>query len=250
MDQRKHPLSYHLIELRQRLLRVGGVFCVSAATGWYFAPQFFYILLLPFAHTVHPNQLIYTHITEAFTTYMRIGINIGALITTPYALNSLWGFMAPGLRIHEARTLKPLFWLTPLLFTIGMCSAYFIVLPQAFSFFAGFQETLQISQSPIRLELIARMESYLDITLQIMFAFGLAFQIPVVMYVVVILGIITPQHFRIYRRLAALIILILSAALTPPDVMSMVVLAIPVYALYEGTIIIIARQIKRKQKHA
>lgn len=250
MDRRKYPWSYHFTELRTRALRVLLVFTLGTLAGWFFAPHLFQALLLPYAKSTNAQQLIYTSLTEAFVTYMRIGISTGLLIATPYALNQFWAFLSPGLKAQEARNLKPLFWITPLLFASGMMFAYFLVLPNAFAFFASFQETVSLDQQTLTLDLMARMESYLDLTLQIIYAFGFAFQVPVLMYVLVVTGVCTPDHYRNYRRVAIILIMIMSAILTPPDVMSMVVLAIPVYALYEGTIIIIARTTKRKTRYA
>ncbi len=250
MDRTKYPWSHHLLELRTRLLRVLIVFALGTGFGWYFAPHLFSVLVLPFATSTNATQLVYTHVTEAFVTYMRVGLSTGLLLATPYAINQLWYFLEPGLKVSEARALKPVFWVTPLLFVTGMTFAYTLVLPNAFAFFAGFQDSLALGANTLTLDLMARMESYLDITLQILFAFGCAFQVPVLMYVLAVLGVCTPDHYRKFRRVAIIAIMIMSAVLTPPDVMSMLVLAIPVYALYEGTIIIIAHITKRKKNDA
>lgn len=250
MDHQKHPWSHHFLELRTRLLRVLLVFTLGTGVGWYVAPHIFTILLMPFAASTNAKQLVYTHVTEAFVTYMRVGLSTGLLLATPYAINQLWHFLEPGLKPPEARALKPVFWITPVLFTAGMTFAYTLVLPNAFAFFADFQSSFALGTHTLTLDLMPRMESYLDITLQILFAFGCAFQVPVVMYVLAVLGVCTPNHYRQFRRFAVIAIMIMSAVLTPPDVMSMVVLAIPVYALYEGTIIIIAHTTKRKKRYA
>lgn len=240
-------LLEHLIELRQRLLTCLVVFVASAGIAYYFAEPIFSFLVMPLAtvldHSI-THRLIYTGLSEAFVTYVKVALFTGAFISFPFVVVQIWRFIAPGLYQHERKLFFKFMIFTPLLFLAGAAFAYYIVIPSAWRFFLQFESPAIAGSLPIQLE--ARLSEYLSMTLQLLFAFGICFLLPVLVLLLNRINILSIQLLTQSRRYAFLLILILSAILTPPDVLSMIGLAAPLYMLYEVSIIIV-RLVEKKQ---
>jgi sec-independent protein translocase protein TatC len=230
------PLIAHLIELRNRLLCVFLVFGVAAGACYFFAADIYGFLTEPLAHLPHASQrrLIYTGLTEAFTTYLKVALFAGGLITVPFMLLQIWLFMAPGLYSRERGAILPFFIAAPILFALGACLAFYGVIPIAWEFFLSFETPQPANGLPIVLE--ARVAEYLSLTMTLIFAFGIAFQLPILLGVLGRLGVVKAGQLARFRKWAVVLILIVAAILTPPDVLSQSALAIPLYCLYEMSI--------------
>jgi sec-independent protein translocase protein TatC len=238
-EEKTHqPLIAHLQELRRRLLwaflAMGGgtVLCL------FFAKEIYGILVRPLAAAMGPHdtqRLIYTGLTEAFMTYMKVAFFAGVILTLPILLSQIWMFIAPGLYKNERKAFMPFLVATPLLFFAGAAMAYFIVMPAAYPFFLGFQSTAAETVLPIQLE--ARIGDYLNLVMSLMFAFGLCFELPVLLLLLGRAGIVTAESLVKFRRFAIVGAFAVAAVLTPPDILSQLLLAIPLWLMYEVSII-------------
>ncbi|MBX7201282.1 MAG: twin-arginine translocase subunit TatC, partial [Rhodospirillaceae bacterium] len=181
------------------------------------------------------QPMIYTQLTEAFTTEMKVAFFATAFITFPVFANQLWKFIAPGLYKHEKSAILPFLIAAPVLFFMGGALAYYVIMPLAWQFFLGFQTTGMEGGLPI--QLAARVGEYLTIVMQLIFAFGLAFQMPVLFVLLAKVGLISAKGLADKRRYAIIGVFIFAAIVTPPDPMSQLTLAIPMCILYEAAII-------------
>lgn len=230
------PLMTHLMELRKRLIWSILVFFVAACACYGYAQHIYGFLTEPLAHvnSATPRRLIYTGLTEAFTTYVRVAVFAGGFITVPFILLQIWLFMAPGLYPAERKSVWPFFIAAPILFLLGAATAFYGMIPAAWAFFLSFESPKPAEGLPIVLE--ARVAEYLSLTMMLIFAFGLAFQLPIFLGLLGKLGIVTSQQLAKFRKWAVVLILTIAALLTPPDVVSQSALAIPLYCLYEMSI--------------
>jgi len=239
-DDKKMPLLEHLIELRRRLIWSAVALIVLFLGFFYFAEPIFKFLAEPLqARTNQP--LVYTALTEAFFTYIKLSFFGAFLIGFPFFAAQIWLFVAPGLYKHERGAFLPFLISTPIMFYIGAAGVYYFVLPVAWEFFLGFQTA--------DMTLLPRVSEYLSLVMQLMFAFGLAFELPVLLTLLVRVGIISTAGLKSKRRYAIVAAFILAAVLTPPDVISQVSLAVPIIILYEVAIII-GRMIEKKRDKA
>lgn len=239
IDDSKVPLLDHLIELRRRLL-----YCVIAtgvcfAVCYYFSSEIFAILTKPLvdAFGSEGGTLIYTKLYEAFFVEIKVALFAAALLAFPVIVSQLWAFVAPGLYRREKRALLPFILATPLLFGAGASLAYFIVMPTAFRFFLGFQkaETAEgLAQTAL-----PTMESYLSFVMHFIFAFGIAFLLPVLLILLERAGIVQRATLVSGRRYAIVAAFVIAAIATPPDVISQLMLAIPLVLLYEISLVVI-----------
>lgn len=244
--QDEQPFVGHLIELRRRLIYTLATFFVAFAVTYYFSEYIFKFLVQPLADVL-PNtasrRLIYTGLAEAFITYVKVALFAAVFVSCPIILTQIWLFIAPGLYEREKKSFFPFLMATPLMFILGAAFAYYIIIPNAWKFFLTFETSHTIQELPIQLE--ARMGEYLAITMQLLLAFGCCFELPVILILLARLKIIQVATLSSKRKYAFLLILILSALLTPPDVLSMIGLAIPLYGLYEMTILLVKLMNKR-----
>lgn len=232
------PLMGHLLELRRRLFICMILFVVASAVSYLFSETLLTVLAAPLLHAEGgPSRLIYTGLTEAFITFIKISCFSGAVISLPFIFSQVWLFIRPGLFNQERRVFWPFLLASPLLFFAGLAFAYFCVLPPAWSFFLAFQQ--QALQKGVTLGLEARVGEYVSLAMQILLAFSICFQLPVVLVLMGKFKLVSSKTLIKSRRYAFLGILITSAILTPPDVLSMIALACPLYALYELSIFFI-----------
>lgn len=229
-------LMAHALEFKRRLtislasILIGAVFC------YLFAEEIYGFLVKPLADAMagENRRLIYTGLTEAFVTYLRLAFWGGCVLSFPVLAAQIWHFVAPGLYRDERRAFLPFLFATPLLFLAGAAMAYYVVFPMAWKFFLSFEVPGGPAGLPIEME--ARVSEYLSLSMTIIFAFGLAFQLPVFLILLARAGLVTSQKLREFRRFAVVLIFAAAAILTPPDVFSQIALAVPMLILYEISI--------------
>ncbi|MEP0219521.1 twin-arginine translocase subunit TatC [Parasphingorhabdus sp.] len=236
MDESKAPLIEHLIELRQRLLWSVAALTVAFLVSIFFADEIFGILVQPLtdAFPAGEGKLIYTKLYEAFFVEIKVAMFAAFFIAFPIISNQLWAFVAPGLYANEKKAFLPFLVATPVLFMAGASLAYFIVMPTAFRFFLGFEgEVGGLTQ-----EALPAMGDYLSLVMQFILAFGVCFQLPVLLLLLNRAGIVSRQQLKGMRRYMIVAAFALAAILTPPDVVSQLMLGIPLILLYEVSLAI------------
>jgi len=240
IEASKAPLLDHLIELRRRLIYsvvaffIAFVFCFFKAQPIYAFLTHPLALVLPAGPSHH---LIATGLSETFFTYAKLGAFGGLCLAFPVIAAQIWLFVAPGLYRNERRAFLPFLFATPFMFILGFCFVFYIMLPNAIRFFVSF-DTQGTAQS-LGILLQARVSEYLDFVMALIIAFGLTFQMPVLLALLGRVGIITSKQLRSVRRYAIVGITALAGILTPPDAFSMISLAVPLIALYEISIVLV-----------
>lgn len=228
----------HLIELRRRLMWSAAAFIGCFLIAYYFADPVFNFLVEPLVDLwegQEPRRLIFTAMHEKFFTDLKIAFFVGAFISFPVVAGQMWMFIAPGLYRNEKKAFLPFLVATPVLFFIGGAFVYYFVLPVAWEFFASFEQTAEDGKLAIELE--PKVDQYLSLVMRLIFAFGLSFELPVVLTLLTRVGIISVAGLRKNRRYAVVIAFIAAAVLTPPDPISQLGLAIPIIVLYEISIL-------------
>ncbi len=236
----KQPLLEHLAELRTRLLWAMVAMAIGTFIAYHFSRDIYGFLVKPLAEAMGPNssqRMIYTDLTEAFFAYLKVSLFAGAFLTFPFLMLQVWLFVSPGLFPNEKKTVLPFLVASPVLFILGGAIVYYVVLPLAWSFFLSFQSSKDETILPIMLE--ARVGDYLNLVMILMFAFGLCFQMPVIMAFLAKAGLITAKTLVSKRRYAIVGIFVVAAILTPPDVISQFSLALPLLGLYEISILLV-----------
>jgi sec-independent protein translocase protein TatC len=242
------PLITHLIELRGRVMRSVAVWMLATGFCYFFATDIYQFLLHPLAVAFGPedatHKLIATNLTETFVTYIKLAVYGGFFLSFPYIATELYLFVAPGLFKHERWILLPYLIGAPILFFAGAALAYYFVMPKAWQFFISFEIPRVDGGLPLTIE--AKVSEYLGLVMHIVLAFGLAFQLPILLTLLIRVGILSVATLAKGRRYAVVILLAIAAFITPPDILSQVLLFIPLYALYEVSIIA-GRMIERKR---
>ncbi|HUD60955.1 MAG TPA: twin-arginine translocase subunit TatC [Acetobacteraceae bacterium] len=233
------PLLDHLVELRRRLMWSIGAFMISFVICYHFAGDIYFFLAKPLANVLHemgnPDpHLIYTQLYEAFFTRLKVAFFGGAFIAFPIIASQIWLFVAPGLYRSEKKALLPFLLATPVLFLLGAALAYYFVFPFAWRFFASFQS--QTGGGGVPIELLPRVSEYLDLVMKLIFAFGITFELPVLLTLLAKVGIVSSKGLKKFRRYAYVGMFVIAAILAPPDVITQTGLALPLIALYEISI--------------
>jgi sec-independent protein translocase protein TatC len=234
------PILTHLIELRRRLLYCLVAFIAIFFVAYQFVDTIYWFLLQPLQDALgdqSQRRMIYTGLHEAFVTYLKLSLFTAAFFTLPLILIQIWKFVVPGLYTQEKRALTPIFVMTPVLFVTGAALLFYVVMPLAWRFFISFETPA--SDQGLAIQLEARVSEYLDLVVQLIMVFGISFELPVLLVVLVKVGILNIDTLKTHRRHALLGIFFIAAIVTPPDVISQIALAVPIYLLYELSIFIL-----------
>lgn len=225
------PFTVHLEELRWRLLRCVIAVTIGFAISYFYKEELFNLLMIPLIKAMNNHgKIIFTGLTEAFFTYLKVALISGIMLAFPYIAFEFWMFVTPGLYKHEKRILAPAIFLSAIFFIGGALFGYFAAFPFGFEFFLSFSnENIQAFPS---------MKEYMSLASFMLLAFGLVFETPLVITIMASLGLITADFLRKNRKYSVIIIFIIAAIITPgPDVMSQCIMAVPMLILYEISII-------------
>tara|TARA_B100002052_G_scaffold225195_1_gene207370 strand:+ start:680 stop:1450 length:771 start_codon:yes stop_codon:yes gene_type:complete len=229
----------HLTELRQRLINSIIFLFILFVICYYFSEYIYGFLVSPYAQAVESDgsnrRLIFTALQETFLTYLKVSFFSAFFITSPFILMQVWKFIAPGLYKHEKSAIMPYLIITPILFLLGGMLVYYLIMPLAIKFFLSFESAGLNTSLPIQLE--AKVNEYLSLVMKLIFAFGLSFQLPVVLSLLARIGFVDSKFLKERRKYVVVIIFAAAAILTPPDPVTQIGLAIPLLILYELSII-------------
>ncbi len=221
LNDKKMPLLDHLIELRSRLIWSVAALLICFVVAYYFSGTIFDFLVKPLQQVAspgNPRRMIFTAPTEAFFTYVKVGFFTALFVSFPVIATQIWMFVAPGLYKHEKQAFLPFLAATPVLFLVGAAFLYYVILPFALRFFASFEVPAGEGQLPIELE--AKMSEYLSLVMALILAFGISFELPVLLTLLAKVGIVTSAGLAANRRYAIVGVLAFAAVVTPPDVFS------------------------------
>ena len=239
----------HITELRSRLIHSFIFLFVFFIFCYFFAEYLYGFLVEPYAQAVKNDsierRLIFTALQETFLTYLKVAFFASFFVTSPFILIQIWKFIAPGLYDHEKIAIMPYLVITPILFFLGGALVYYLIMPLAIKFFLSFESTGLATNLPIQLE--AKVNEYLSLVMKLIFAFGLSFQLPVVLSLLARVGVVDSEFLKTRRKYVVVIIFAAAAILTPPDPITQIGLAIPLLILYELSIFSV-RLIEKKSK--
>jgi len=238
-NKNKESFSVHITEIRNRIIYFFLFFAFSFFFSYFFVETIFSFITTPLVESVEfkeNKRLIYTGLAEAFFSYLKLSLISAFIISSPFLIYQLWAFIAPGLLEKEKKIIFPFIFLVPFMFILGFCFLYYFIMPLAWDFFTTFDTS--VLKKDLSIELEPKINEYISLTLKLAFAFGLAFQLPTAIFLLTILGITSPRDLERKRRFIIVIIFIVSALITPPDIISQIGLAIPVIFIYELSIFI------------
>jgi len=244
LDETQAPLLDHLIELRARLLRAFLALAVAFGVCFYFAQDILAFLVQPLKNAGQ-DKLIYTKLYGQFFVELKVALWAAFFLAFPIIANQLWAFVAPGLYAKEKKAFLPFLLATPVLFVAGGALAYYVVMPTAFHWFLGFQGT----PGGVRIEALPNSEDYLGLVMQFILAFGLSFLLPVLLLLLNRAGIVSRAQLVGARRYAIVVVFIVAAVATPPDVVSQLMLAIPLLLLFEGALAVMWFTERKDARH-
>ena len=241
----------HLTELRSRLVKSIVYLFIFFIVCYFFAENIYSFLLAPYAEAVKDDEvnrrMIFTALHETFITYLKVAFFAAIFITSPIILTQIWKFVAPGLYKNERKALMPYLIATPTLFLLGGMLVYYLIMPLAIKFFLSFETTTQFTNLPIQLE--AKVNEYLSLIMRLIFAFGISFQLPVLLSLLARVGFVDSEYLKKRRKYVIVIIFAAAAVLTPPDPITQIGLGIPLLILYELSILSV-KIIEKKKKNA
>lgn len=245
MEEKKQPFLSHLEELRKRLITCAIAVGIGFVISYIFAERLFQMLVKPLTRVMpEGDRLIFTNLPEMFLTYLKTAFICGILLTAPVIFHQLWLFIAPGLYQHEKKYAIPFVLFSTILFVGGALFGYFVVFPFGFKFFLGFANEY--------IQALPSVKQYFSFSIKLLFAFGIVFELPVVAFFLSKMGIVTPEFLKKKRKYALLLTFVLAAILTPPDVITQLMMAGPLILLYEIGILVarMARRKKEKEEEA
>ena len=238
LDDKDNGFISHFAELRKRLIHSFIFLILFFVICYFFAEHLYGFLVEPFALAVKDDgsnrRLIFTALQETFLTYLKVSFFTAFFVTCPFILTQIWKFIAPGLYKHEKVAILPYLVLTPILFFLGGMLVYYLIMPLAIKFFLSFESTGLSTNLPIQLE--AKVNEYLSLIMKLIFAFGISFQLPVILSLLARIGIVDSDFLKKRRKYVVVIIFATAALLTPPDPITQIGLAIPLLILYELSI--------------
>ena len=241
----------HFTELRSRLVKSIIYLFIFFVICYFFAENIYSFLVAPYAEAVKDDEInrrmIFTALHETFITYLKVAFFAAMFITSPIILIQIWKFVAPGLYKSEKKALLPYLTATPVLFLLGGMLVYYLVMPLAIKFFLSFETSAHLGGLPIQLE--AKVNEYLSLIMRLIFAFGISFQLPVLLSLLAQVGFIDSQYLKKRRKYVIVIIFAVAAILTPPDPITQIGLGIPLLILYELSILSV-KIIEKKKKDA
>ena len=241
----------HLTELRSRLIKSFIFLFIFFIICYIFSENIYNFLVQPYSEAVKNDQLdrrlIFTALQETFLTYLKVAFFTAMFISSPIILTQFWKFVAPGLYKNEKRALLPYLIATPTLFLLGAMLVYYLVMPLAIKFFLSFETAAGVNNLPIQLE--AKVNEYLSLIMRLIFAFGISFQLPVLLSLLARVGFIDSHYLKTRRKYVIIIIFVVAAILTPPDPITQIGLGIPLLILYELSILSV-KIIEKKKKDA
>ena len=245
-----NSFTSHFTELRSRLLKSIILIFVLFIFSYIFAEQIYTFLVDPYANAVKNDdvsrRLIFTALHETFITYLKVAFFAAIFLGSPVLLIQIYKFIAPGLYKNEKKAILPYLISTPILFLLGGLLVYYLVMPLAIKFFLSFETVGSSSSLPIQLE--AKVNEYLSLIMRLIFAFGISFQLPILLNLLARIGVVNSDYLRERRRYVIVIIFAVAAILTPPDPITQVGLAIPLLLLYELSIMTVKFTEKKKEK--
>ena len=241
----------HLTELRSRLVKSTIYLFIIFIICYFFAENIYSFLVSPYAEAVRNDdisrRMIFTALHETFITYLKVAFFAALFVSSPIILTQIWKFVAPGLYKYEKKALLPYLIATPTLFLLGGMLVYYLIMPLAIKFFLSFETSASINSLPIQLE--AKVNEYLSLIMRLIFAFGISFQLPILLSLLARVGFIDSQYLKTRRKYVVVIIFALAAVLTPPDPITQIGLGIPLLILYELSILSV-KIIEKKKKDA
>lgn len=248
IDETQAPLLDHLVELRTRLLRAIAAIAVSFCVCLYFASDIFGFLIRPLTEAFPAGQgkLVYTKLYEAFFVEIKIALFAAFFLSFPIIANQIWAFVAPGLYAKEKKAFLPFLFLTPVLFFAGAAMAYYVVMPEAFKYLLSFQG----QKGGLDIEALPAAGDYLGLVMQFILAFGISFLLPVLLLLLNRAGIVSRKKLVGLRRYVIVILTGFAAIITPPDLMSQIMLLVPLLLLFEGSLLIMWLGERREAKEA
>ena len=240
-DKKTKEASFadHLTELRSRLIKSIIYIFIFFVISYTFAENIYSFLVQPYADAVKDDnlnrRLIFTALQETFITYLKVSFFAAIFIGSPFILTQIWKFIAPGLYKNEKKALLPYLVATPILFLLGGMLVYYLVMPLAIKFFLSFETVSHVNSLPIQLE--AKVNEYLSLIMRLIFAFGISFQLPVLLSLLARVGFVDSEYLKKRRKYVVVIIFAVAAVLTPPDPITQIGLGIPLLILYELSIL-------------